>query len=62
MITSPRGLHLIRLVERVPGSVTPFERVRESIASRLRAEKSAQAWTDFVSRVESDTDFRLAAP
>ncbi len=61
VITSPRGLHLIRLVERIPASITPFERVRESIAARLRAEKSANAWTDFVQRLESDTGFQVVA-
>lgn len=59
VIATPRGLHIIRLVERIPGSITPFERVRESIATQLRAEREAQAWKDYVKQLEGDTGFTL---
>lgn len=62
VLTSTRGLHLVRLLERIPASTTPFERVRDSIAGRLRAERSAKDWTEFVRRVEVDTGFAVANP
>lgn len=62
VVSSPRGLHLVRFIERVPSSTTPFERVRENIATRLRAERSAKAWTEFVQHLETDTGFTLTEP
>jgi parvulin-like peptidyl-prolyl isomerase len=59
VITTPRGLHLVRLVERMSDSTVPFERVRESIATRMRAERSRRAWTEFVAKLESETGFSV---
>lgn len=46
----------------LPSTTTPFERVRETLAARLRAERSAKAWTDYVKRLELETGFQLAEP
>lgn len=62
VVSSPRGLHVIRLVQRLPAAVTPFERVQDSIAARLRAEASTTAWTEYVRGVERNTGFELTTP
>lgn len=46
----------------IPASTTLFERVRDSIAGRLRAERSAKDWTGFVRRIEADTGFTGTNP
>ncbi len=62
VVSSPRGLHVIRFLERVPPSTTPFERVRETISARLRAERSAKSWTEYTKQLELDTGFKLVNP
>lgn len=62
VVTTSRGLHVVRLLERMPASTIPFERVRDSIAARLRTERTAKTWNDFTARLEADTGFAVLAP
>ncbi|MBL9134914.1 MAG: peptidylprolyl isomerase [Verrucomicrobiales bacterium] len=38
VITTPYALHLVQVLERLPGELTPFEEVRDAIKSRLELE------------------------
>lgn len=54
VVELPNKVLLLRLVEHVPGSVVPFERVRESVRARLSAERAVNAWTTWVTQIERD--------
>lgn len=38
VVATPYALHLVKVIERLPGELTPFEEVRESIKGRLELE------------------------
>ncbi|MCC7377693.1 MAG: peptidyl-prolyl cis-trans isomerase [Verrucomicrobiales bacterium] len=47
VIATPYALHLVKVVERLPGELTPFEEVRESIKARLELEATQAQLPDY---------------
>jgi parvulin-like peptidyl-prolyl isomerase len=49
------GFHIIRVVDRTPGGVTPFRQAQVEIREKLRKEKSAKAIVDYLARIRETT-------
>ncbi|MGG6896714.1 peptidylprolyl isomerase [Rhizobium sp. BR 315] len=57
-IESRYGVHLIRLVRKIEGSLLPFEAVREQIAAYLEEHVSRQATAQYISLLVGRADIR----
>lgn len=51
VVETPHGFHLIRLIERIPGRVLPFEQVKGKILEQLVPVKRQQAIQAYVNRL-----------
>ena len=59
VVQTPRGLGLVKLVERVPESRRPLAEVRESIIHQLTNAKQAEAEREFLAAARSKVEVRI---
>jgi len=61
-VQTPRGLHLIRLDERLPASAVPLAEVRDRIRERLRATRGAEAIAREVEQLRDQGRIEVLTP
>ncbi len=60
VIASPRGLVLMRVIERLDGQTRPLDDVREQIAARLTAERADEDFERHVAKLREAAELRVA--
>jgi parvulin-like peptidyl-prolyl isomerase len=64
IITTPYGFHLVKVLERLPGELVPFDTVSDRIRSRLELEATQNALPDYQQKLfeEAGVEFLLPEP
>jgi parvulin-like peptidyl-prolyl isomerase len=52
------GVHIIKLVEKVPEGPIPFDEVKESLQKELQEEKEDKAWNDALEQWKKEANIK----